>query len=475
MFYNKNRFKSFVLAVLVILSLTQVGILWYNQNHSFPFNFLKVFSSRIVDDKTEIIEKARKEIYKPYRLTVSNGNASHWLLEENSDIKYELFKEVNEYLKEIFNSSGGVALDSELWSELVIKKSILVEFKTEIKTDLLKWFLNCQRTSKTEFDSIYKVLMVPDEDINNNNTIYLLTSKGLYKYVVPFRKDRISRKDYSNIINNLERNRYISVYKMFIEANPSNVISYQIPSDALCMISSSSYIRLPVIEYSVETEAMDIEKAAAVILGNEKESYDRYIEKNALVFKNINNVYRLYNDGLLEYKYVPGTESGQKGSIGEAFKNAYSFIKRIKDAFINEENGIYISEIRDNNPDYYEFVFDYMAGDYPVYINFNEKGNDKKPLTNAIIIKANSKRIIESRWYIINIHKSRSLKNYNVRFQDLLNGLVRKYGKQALESYKIKNTTIAYLIDGDKFNSFSPVWIVENPEDDYYYVKLDEK
>ncbi|HHV95295.1 MAG TPA: hypothetical protein GXX37_02280 [Clostridiaceae bacterium] len=474
MFFNKSHFKSLILAVLVISSFVQIGILWYNQNHSFPFNFLKVFS-RVIEDRTEVMEKARKEIYKPYRLTVSNGNASHWLIEENSELKYELFKEVNEYLKDIFNTSGGIALDSNLWSELIIKKGILVEFKTQIKTDLLKWFLNNQKGAKVEFDSIYKILMVPDEDINNNNTIYLLTSKGLYKYVIPFGKDRLSRKDYSNIISSLELNRYLPVYKMFKEANPNNVISYPIPSDALCMISSSSYIRLPTIEYNVETETVDIEKAAAAVLGNEKESYDRYIEKNALVFKNINNIYRLYNDGLLEYKYVPGAESGQKGSISDAFINAYFFINRIKDAFIDAENGIYISKIKDDNPDYYEFVFDYMAGDYPVYINFDEKGNDNKPLKNAITIKANSKRIIECTWYIINIQKSRILRNYNIRFQDLLNGLVRRYGKEAMESYNIRNTTIAYVIDNGRNKSFSPVWIVENPEGEYYYVSLDEK
>lgn len=475
MHYNKNFFKSFVLLVLVILSFVQIGILWYNQNHSFPFTFFKVSSSSIVDDKTEAIEKAKKEAYKPYRLTVSNGNASHWLIEENNEIKYELFKEVNEYLRKIFTSSGGVALDSNLWPELIIKKSILAEFKTEIKTDLLKWFLNCQRASKSDFDSIYKILMVPDEDINNNNTIYLLTSKGLYKYVIPFNNDGISRKGYSNIIDNLERNHYIPVYKMFKEVNPNNVISYSIPNDALCMISSSSYVRLPTIEYRIETKAVDLDEAAVAILGNEKESYDRYIEKNALVFKNINNIYRLYNDGLLEYKYVPGAESDQKGSISEAFKNAYFFINRIKNVFIDTENKLNISKIIDDNPGYYEFVFDYMTGDYPIYINFGEKGNDKQPLKNALTIKVNSKRIIECRWYIINVKKSRTLKSYNFYFQDLLNSLARKYGRQALESYNIKNSTIAFLINNNEFKTFSPVWIVENPEDEYYYVKLDEK
>jgi len=460
---------------LIILSFAQLGILWYDQSHSFPFNFFNAFSNRVVDDKTEVIERAKEEAYRPYRLTVSNGNASHWFIEENNEIKDELFKEVNEYLKEIFISSGGVALDSSLWSELVIKKSVLVEFKTEVKTDLLKWFLNSRKASKNEFDSIYKILMVPDEDINNNNTIYLLTSKGLYKYVIPFIKDGISKKAYSKIINNLERISYIPVYKVFKEVNPNNVISYSIPNDTLCMISSSSYFRLPVIEYKVKTKSADIDEIAAAILGNEKESYDRYIEKNALVFKNINNIYRLYNDGLLEYKYVPGVEGGLKGSIGEAFENAYFFVNRVKHSFIDTEVELYLSEVKDDNPDYYEFIFDYKTGDYPVYISFDEKGNDKQPLKNALTIKVNSKRIIECRWYIINIQKSRTLKDYNVRFQYFLDSFIRKYGKQILQNNGIKDITIAYLVSGDEFNTFSPVWIVESYEGEYYYVELDEK
>ena len=480
LYINKNKLKSFILAILVISSFVQVGILWDYQSRRFPFSFISnVFSSGKIEDKTDVIEKARKEVYKPYRLTISNGNETHWLIGEDDKIKYELFNEVNQYLKRILSTSEGSSLSENLWPELVVKKSIMIEFRTGFKTNLLKWFLNIRGASGENPNSIQKILMSPDEDINNNNTIYILSSKGLYKYVIPFNKNGILKREYSNIINNLEKNTRIVQYKIFKEIDPNNVISsklpFSIPKDTLCIVHGTRYFKYHTINYYVKTKTADIEEIAIAILGNEKESFDRYIESNALVFKNINNTYRLYNDGLLEYKYVPGVEDQEKGDIGEAFEKAYFFINRVKNSFIDADDSLYLKNIKDDNPNYYEFIFDYKADELPVYINFDAKGKDKEPLKNALTIKVDSKRIIECRWYIINIEENRTQREYNVYFQDMLDDLSKKYGRQKLGDFNIKNVTRAYLINDNAFNTFSPVWIIENPNEEYYYVELKEK
>ena len=270
-----------------------------------------------------------------------------------------------------------------------------------------------------------------------------------------------------------------SQYKIFKEIDPNNVISsklpFSIPKDTLCIVHGTRYFKYHTINYYVKTKTADIEEIAIAILGNEKESFDRYIESNALVFKNINNTYRLYNDGLLEYKYVPGVEDQEKGDIGEAFEKAYFFINRVKNSFIDADDSLYLKNIKDDNPNYYEFIFDYKADELPVYINFDAKGKDKEPLKNALTIKVDSKRIIECRWYIINIEENRTQREYNVYFQDMLDDLSKKYGRQKLGDFNIKNVTRAYLINDNAFNTFSPVWIIENPNEEYYYVELKEK
>jgi len=218
---------------------------------------------------------------------------------------------------------------------------------------------------------------------------------------------------------------------------------------------------------------------AEIILGNEKESYDRYIidRYDTLVFKNLNNTYRLYSDGMLEYKYTPGAAEQDKGDIGSAFKKAYIFINRIKNYLLDSDATIYLTNIKEDNPNYYEFVFNYMVDGYPVCIDYKLKymDNDGGNLKNAITIKVDSKRIIECDWLLISIDKNKDEKEYNVYFQYMLDEISKKYGKQKYSDFAIENTMVAYLIDSGYRRKTDPVWIIEKPDDSYYYVPIIQK
>jgi hypothetical protein len=180
---------------------------------------------------------------------------------------------------------------------------------------------------------------------------------------------------------------------------------------------------------------------------------------------------------MLEYKYTPGAAEQDKGDIGSAFKKAYIFINRIKNYLLDSDATIYLTNIKEDNPNYYEFVFNYMVDGYPVCIDYKLKymDNDGGNLKNAITIKVDSKRIIECDWLLISIDKNKDEKEYNVYFQYMLDEISKKYGKQKYSDFAIENTMVAYLIDSGYRRKTDPVWIIEKPDDSYYYVPIIQK
>jgi hypothetical protein len=522
----KDKIKSIVLALLILASIAQVGILWVYQNHKFPFNFLSAFFDRNSINVADIVKKAREEIFLPHRIVVSNGNGSYWLIKEDEDIFLKLWNEAEESLKRILNSSSVQPVDISTWDNMLVKKGFLFEFKAGIQTSIIRWFLNITGISPGHPENIQKILILPDEDINKNNTVYILSEKNLYKYVLPFIKNDMSQEEYNKIIRRLEGNKSLVQYSIIKKIDPDRKFPFQISPDVLCVVTGPKFQEMPGVTYYFGEKSSDIEEIASIILANEKESYDRYIDKNnTLVFKNLNNTYRLYVNGLLEYRYIPGAGDQEKGDIGSAFEKVYIYISRIKNYLMNTDARLSLTRIKDDNPNYYEFIFDYIIDGYPIYIsddiNNNANNNinndinnnansginnnanndinsgidnntkndtnnnaeirddarDKKELgyKNAVSIKVNANRIIESNWNLINFGKTRDRKEYIVYFEDMLNEISNKYNIQNLGEFAVKNIIIAYVVDSSADGKTEPAWIVEKPDGSYYSLHMIQK
>jgi hypothetical protein len=479
--FNKEKFKTIILVILILASLIQVEILWVHQNHKPPFRFLvNVFGKNDINNNADIEQKAREEILIPNRIVISNGNNAHWLLKEDDEKFYTLWDEALDYLKRALKEGGGQTLGFDVLERLIVSRSFVFEFKEGIKSSLIKWFFDTTGSSYIEyFENIQKVILYPEEDINKNNTLYILTDKNLYKYTYPFSKAGMSKKDYGEIIRGLESNKNLIRYNIVKEIDPNKQWPFKIPPGVLCVIKNPQYKKYYPITYSFGGKDTDVEEKAKIILGDEKESFDRYIidKYNTLVFKNLNNTYRLYNDGLLEYKYLLGVSEQDKGDIGNAFKKVYTFINRIKSYLLGYDANIYLVDVKENNPNYYEFVFDYVVDGYPVYIDYKPKYRDNSSdnIKNAITIKVDNKRIIEIEWLLMGISKNKDEKEYNIYFQYVLDEIPKKYGKEKIIDFAVENIIIGYLINSSYGTAIDPVWIIEKPDKSYYYVPIMQK
>mgnify|MGYP000888622042 FL=1 len=78
--FNFERFKLYILAMLVATSFIQVGILWNYQNEGLPTNFLwNIFESSIRKTPGDV-----SDYVKLFRVSATEGyDESHFILDES--------------------------------------------------------------------------------------------------------------------------------------------------------------------------------------------------------------------------------------------------------------------------------------------------------------------------------------------------------------------------------------------------------
>ena len=131
---KKDRIRSYILISLTILSFIQIGILLSYQSHGLPISFFtSVFRPSGKSDFVSF-KNIREEFFVPFRLTVSDGQSSHWLIDKDDDYFEKLWDGTKVYLNSALSGKQPFSEDTwvneEKWADLVIKKGILVEFKS---------------------------------------------------------------------------------------------------------------------------------------------------------------------------------------------------------------------------------------------------------------------------------------------------------------------------------------------------------
>lgn len=479
---SRETFKLYILFLLVITSFIQVGILWNYQNQGVPTNFLwSVFNA--ADQKTEF---DMEDFFKPYRIVVSEGFQNpYWVVDEKQQFYSPLWNDAKYYINYLLTNKSVLSKEEygqEYWGEVILKKSFIFEFKTKVSTNLIAAFLNVDSFTNFKPGSIYKMAILPSENINKDLTVYIYDGVRVNKYVIPFAPKGMDIDDYDNIINELYSSE-LQGYSFIKEFVPDKMRSiHNFRPDVLVVAHGSSYRSFNNIVCKVPdsignirpNSSQDLDDMARGILGEEEDNYIRSIDiYGVIVFQNLSNMYRIYKDGLLEYKYLYVMNNYDKGSESEALKKAMEFIKKRQKLVLGVD--IYLSGIIDNGH-YYTFTFDYKFDNMP--ISFNEyyvSSKDKNTLNNAITIDVNSKRVLSCYWILKEFEIGNENLELNVKFGYLFDDTFAKYKDLSYSDLSIKDINTAYEVKYDvDSQNLRPVWIIETI-DKLYVVPMREK
>ena len=448
---NKERIKSIVLIALFVISLIQVGILWSKQSHRFPISFLAGIFSRPQVPVSD--EMTRDELFIPYRLIISKGELSHWIIDRKDPVYQPFWDEVKTYLTDIARGNlTPTAAGSDRWGDITSKKGFVFEFKTGIGPDLLKWFLGVSNSS-AEHPVVHKIMIIPDSSDDSINSMYIYDTSGkVYKYL-PAKYKRA--KGFTEILAIFEDGNQ-AAYREYITMHDTNSESkLNVVPDALYAVSGRGW-PYSTISCSVPGSLGNKDQVAVALLGEyQKERYEqREYDDGTIQFSIKENLYKIHPGGILEYKNFSEADSGTGENIGAALRNAYSFIKKAV-SLTGSTADIYLSGLVPQNG-IYKFSFDYMINGYPVYIDLASAGSGGKEATNAVTIEANSKRVLYC-LYIIRDFAVGNKNSYNDRFMDIM-----AEGDIFHDQVQIKDMGVGYVISSIEDKQLVPYMVLEN-------------
>ena len=459
---NIEKLKTYVLVILIITSLIQVGILWGYQEHGFPTNFLQAIFKPSELSQSEIDRMAREEFFRPYRLVLSNGDLSHWIIDSSDAIYEKVWNGSKEYLKSAIFSKPQISTES--WDELVTRKGIFLDFKLNVDVNLMKWFLSMGSStgSGEGLTGIHKVFIVPRDGITSSlDTVYILNGDTVYKYIVNVNSKDLSREVFEKYLVELKDNLKYDAKKYWVikEFDPMGRLSFSYSPDIPCVVEMPLERDYNTISYSIpdKMENMDKNVLAHLILANEQYSYDRTTGMDdTVVFKNQNSIYKIFSDGLMEYTYISTTGNSNKEDIGKAFSNAYGFISRLGKSLI-PKNNIYLSNLAvKGEGSSFEFTFNYIVDSVPVFIEYNTWSGEGNEINDAIVIEADSRRVLSCKWLMRDIQRNGKKVKYNVGFNSIDKRVLDK------TTPKIGDISVAYVLTSTREKELDPFWVIES-------------
>ncbi|MBP5427226.1 MAG: hypothetical protein J6Y29_04985 [Clostridiales bacterium] len=483
---TKDRVKNIILIGLIMLSIVQVEIYWNYQSDNQLGKLLgKIYS----EDKYNF---GVEEFFRPDRIIVSEGfDENHWILKKNSWEYEVLWKDAKSYIKDFLDTEEYkevIPFDYDNWSNVIIRKSILIEFDGDIDVNLVSTLLGNSLAKDMQLKHVKKVLMQPFEDVNNVMTFYVADESDIYKVTSPISNERLPKEAYDKLIASFEGRGNLNKYSLINEIFPNKEMApFNISSDVLIAIDESSterynsyFCMLPILLDDIMfNNNSDLDDLSREVLGENIEYYDIGVDAyGTVVFKNVENIFRLYKDGVLEYKYLDTVQKDKDESIIKSFKIATEFIANLKG--LTEGADITLISAKKNSREGYKFTFDYKIDDMPVIIsNYKSQVVPGMNLKNAIEIVSTGNRVISCFWILRDFDKVQDAAQYYVAFEGLLDELFKKYNidKKKLEIQDMYNAYIVNFNDEDMV--LEPQLIATTSvgpgQNDFYSVSLRRK
>ena len=174
-----ERLKTICILVLLIVGITQVGVLWSYQSKGAPTGFLfgLLGGGRSAQVSDEIV---KNDLFVPGQLVVSDGSASYWVVAESSARFSELWDEARQGLGRIASGEASLTKVGDSWESVSAKRGILVDFGFAMDSELLAWFLGISGTQGTAgvVPDVRKVMINRDILDESMSTFYICSSDG---------------------------------------------------------------------------------------------------------------------------------------------------------------------------------------------------------------------------------------------------------------------------------------------------------
>ncbi|WP_024832583.1 hypothetical protein [Ruminiclostridium josui] len=488
-----EKLKTLFLIFLIVLCVVQVGILWSTQSSSFPF-----LSSLFSDSKIALpvsVEDTKSKYLLPSRIVMSTDfDGDHFVIPNGSKDYNNIWDGAKTYLAQALDSKPQKtqSFDDKLWGKLSASKPYMIEFKTSIPTDIVKWVLNLKPSAGDGLSGIYKIIICPDDPDNGySDTLYIRDDKNIYTYSLVNRITSLRSEEFTVMYDILKDNPASKNYQFAAEKwGKSEELNF--PNDMLGPMLDNTVEAYPSITCSTfsgmdeadlnSLDYEDYEKIASELFGESSSDYDYDRDINgSVVFKRLDIVYRLYKNSVLEYKYTGSQTSAYNLRLLDAYKKAIEFIIDVnkQNNFLSKVN-VYLSEVEENSNSY-TFKFDYsimvneQEGEVPLILKDYSVAKGMDNQENAIIIEANSKRVVHCQMIPVKFKVGKPL-NYQWAFQYMYSKAFEKYPELSNKEMSVKNFGVYYVLSNSALKeNIVPSFVLYTEDNGRYVLPLSQK
>lgn len=464
---KKERIKTRILIILIVASVIQLGIHWNMQTQGLPFHFVsKIFTGNGRAANLDV-ESLKNQYFIPETIMVSIST-SYWRLDERDSQFEKIWGDIRDnYLPSIIRQKPDKILPKEQWAAITGARYIRIDFDATWPSIIINWLVEAKPGETKSFEGIKSIVVAPQLDVNEAvNTLFIYDENQIYQYQVNIKKEFLPKRYYSGLADELSSNNKPSLRLL---ASVSNFTSEK---DIFVALNDGKGSAFSTISAAIPNEIvlnrtnMENYNIQDNILLDKRESLSaNYTDSSRYVlFTDTENLYRLYNDSVLEYKFIPAVTSNPDNTAA-AFKHAVTFVEQRR--HLVGEASISLKSIKKEN-NYYMMEFDYNIDGVPIY--FAEKRDFE--ISAPITIKANSERILECRWVIRNFTRIDKPVNYNIDFPDLLNKQIVSTYPELLESNdkSFERIEPGYIFELNDYESvlLAPNWIISTDSKNYY-------
>lgn len=479
--YYYEKFRAFLLILLIGVCIIQVGILWSSQSGSFPF-----LSSIFSDSKTTSqasIEELKGEFMLPYKVVLSKGyDDDHLIIPNGSGEYYTLWNGAQEYLKAALRDKPAriESFSDEKWGIIVANNPYYFEFKADVNIDIVKWVLNI-KNSVDSLVGLNKLVIHPDDPENGYaDTVYVRDNNNIYTYIVSgYDGSALENEEFETVYKSHEnkfkiKNYKIKNYKIAIETGSRSLL----PKDMIAPFTSNSeeeYTNITGIPFDglqrpisslAEYDAIQLE-----LLGEIRNDY--YPDEDvygSVVFKKSDSVYRLYKNSVIEYKYTGNQGAAERTRLLDAYQKAVGFIMEIKTRSRYMDNiNLYLSSVKEGSNSFI-FKFDYSIadgeghGDVPLLLKDFKLPNSEQSLDSAITIEATSKRVVQCRWVALKLEVHKNFNEYDWNFPELVDRTYNSNNDLSKANLPIRDYGIYYVLTPQEINNtlITPSFVLFN-------------
>ena len=463
--------KKITIILVIILFIgvcvqTAVVVDYYSE--SFNFGFFKSSNDsgtyyKILDDSI------RDEFFKPYEVQVRFDQKT-FLVGTEDNLFANLWTDTQDVFKAVL--TGELTQTYELWDKVCDNPGVSVTFGSYFPVDYLSFMLGLEITEELDI-RIDKIMIIPDEeemtvylhtdDLHNYKTV--LSPTGLFRYSNFSNMTELFTKDVDFISESkidfykVYGNNPDAVWRNYVE--PDIPISFDlsyhyipwiyvgIPEDIISYIdaakSEESNSRKEIMENISDVIKTNLLSKSASLY---KTHFDTI---GNLFFTNQFNMFKIDVNGWVNYKYIPGTEGDEKGSIGDAFINAYETLVTISNLTAENPGEIFVARIEEDENSY-TFKFDYKYNSKVLAIN-------DEP--HAAVITATATRTIEAKVIPLIFREMVDETQVEIPYVYDFNTNLILHGLNDLNLIEAYNIYIGYGTFSGNQNLIGPVWIFE--------------